>query len=91
MPISGRCYKCNRDIVPELINRGEDGKTLVTGCPLCYYSFYHFKYLDGEIKMARENKLKLIASLIEHDIASGSDQLIYQKSAVIPLALAMGI
>ena len=39
MPSNGRCYKCNRDIIPKLIEKGEDGSSLVTGCPLCYHSY----------------------------------------------------
>ena len=39
MPNNGRCYSCNRDIIPALIEKGEDGSALVTGCPLCFYSY----------------------------------------------------
>lgn len=39
MPNDGRCYNCRRDIIPTLIERGEDGTFLVTGCPLCYRSY----------------------------------------------------
>jgi hypothetical protein len=39
MPNDGRCYRCNRDIIPELLRKGEDGSKLVTGCPLCFRSY----------------------------------------------------
>ncbi|HPS93894.1 MAG TPA: hypothetical protein PK600_05475 [Deltaproteobacteria bacterium] len=40
MPSNGRCYRCNRDIIPALIKAGKDGsKELVTGCPLCFRSY----------------------------------------------------
>jgi hypothetical protein len=39
MPGDGICFRCRRDIVTHLIERGQDGKSLVTGCPLCLYSY----------------------------------------------------
>jgi len=46
--VSGACYKCGRNIYQnyeltnyngKYISHGYDGKTLVTGCPHCHYSF----------------------------------------------------
>lgn len=39
MPKNGICWRCRKDIVPELISKGKDGKELVTGCPHCSKSF----------------------------------------------------
>jgi hypothetical protein len=39
MPGNGICFRCGRDIIPRLIEKGENGKSLVTGCPLCMYSY----------------------------------------------------
>ena len=39
MPHNGICYRCRRDIIPTLIANGNDGTCLVTGCPLCCYSY----------------------------------------------------
>ena len=39
MPKSGICYNCRKDIIPRLIEKGEDGTSLITGCPLCYHSY----------------------------------------------------
>jgi len=40
MPRSGRCDWCGRDIIPALIEAGNDGsKRVVTGCPLCHGSY----------------------------------------------------
>jgi len=40
MSENGVCYKCGRDIIPVLINKGEDGsKELVTGCPICHRTY----------------------------------------------------
>lgn len=39
MSRSGVCYRCNKDIIPKLIEKGEDGTSLVTGCPLCFRSY----------------------------------------------------
>lgn len=37
MPDDGYCYRCRRDIIPHLKGNGSDH--LVTGCPLCFYSY----------------------------------------------------
>jgi len=39
MPRTGMCYSCHRDIIPALIEKGQNGKSLITGCPLCHYSY----------------------------------------------------
>lgn len=39
MPGNGMCYRCRQDIIPALIKKGGDGNTLVTGCPLCLWSY----------------------------------------------------
>jgi len=39
MPHNGICFSCHRDIIPELIKNGQTGNSLITGCPLCHYSF----------------------------------------------------
>lgn len=39
MPSDGICYSCRRDIIPRLIEKGEDGNNLITGCPLCHRSY----------------------------------------------------
>jgi uncharacterized protein with PIN domain len=39
MPSNGRCWKCKEDIIKILIERGEDGTSLVTGCPKCNRSY----------------------------------------------------
>jgi len=39
MPSNGMCYKCGSDIVSALIERGENGSKLVTGCPICHRTY----------------------------------------------------
>lgn len=39
MPDDGICYRCRKDIIPSLIEAGNDGTRHVTGCPLCYRSY----------------------------------------------------
>ena len=39
MPQNGICWSCKRDIIPRLIEKGEDGTSLVTGCPICNRSY----------------------------------------------------
>ena len=41
MPGDGYCWRCEKDIIPALIEKGEDGTKLVTGCPLigCWRSY----------------------------------------------------
>ena len=39
MPENGICYRCKKDIIPALMEKGEDGTALVTGCPLCFRSY----------------------------------------------------
>ena len=39
MPRNGICFRCKRDIIPKLIEQGQTGEVLVTGCPLCNYSY----------------------------------------------------
>jgi hypothetical protein len=39
MPADGKCFRCKRDIIPELIANDEDGTGHVTGCPLCCRSY----------------------------------------------------
>jgi hypothetical protein len=39
MPDDGICYRCNRDIIPIEIKKGNNGSELVTGCPLCFMSY----------------------------------------------------
>lgn len=35
MPTNGSCFHCKFDIIPRLIEIGNDGSELVTGCPYC--------------------------------------------------------
>jgi len=35
MPYDGICYYCHKDIVQALIERGYDGTTMITACPIC--------------------------------------------------------
>jgi hypothetical protein len=39
MPSNGICHRCKKDIIPALIEKGNDGTQLVTGCPLCHRSY----------------------------------------------------
>ncbi len=40
MPNDGVCWSCHRQIIPRLIEKGQDGSNeLVTGCPLCNRSY----------------------------------------------------
>jgi len=39
MAKSGMCWRCERDIIPREIERGNDGSHLVTGCPFCFRSY----------------------------------------------------
>ena len=39
MPSDGVCYHCSGDIISYLIKKGDDGKEIVTGCPICCYSY----------------------------------------------------
>ena len=39
MSRSGVCNCCRRNIIPILIEKGNDGSKLVTGCPLCHRSY----------------------------------------------------
>jgi hypothetical protein len=39
MPGNGICWSCHKDIIPRLIEKGEDGTKLVTGCPICMRSY----------------------------------------------------
>lgn len=38
MPDDGRCFRCNRDIT-ERITVERAGTELITGCPLCHWSY----------------------------------------------------
>jgi hypothetical protein len=39
MPGNGVCYRCRKDIISTLIKNGNNGTSLVTGCPLCFWSY----------------------------------------------------
>lgn len=39
MPSNGICWGCRGDMIPALIDKGQDGNNLVTGCPLCCKSY----------------------------------------------------
>lgn len=34
-----RCWNCGADVISTLIERGQDGSKLVTGCPCCMRSY----------------------------------------------------
>lgn len=38
MPDNGLCFRCNKDIT-ERITAERAGKELITGCPLCHWSY----------------------------------------------------
>ena len=38
-PYDGRCYDCNSNIYQNYNREGWNGKSHVTGCPHCHYSF----------------------------------------------------
>jgi hypothetical protein len=40
MPDTDRCWRCGGQFITQLIKDGETGRDkLITGCPLCNYSF----------------------------------------------------
>lgn len=39
MPENGICWSCHKQIVDKLIEKGNDGSEIVTGCPICSRSY----------------------------------------------------